>query len=313
MWLPGDREERLVCSEILLHPIVFPRKEKANPFPSLLHSPWLSLTMQGFTTTPKTKFKQSENGNGTLESTLMATKKHRKGWITETEPGVRLIHALTPSFLLSFWSFPRLSTFPHGQNLAHTPVLPRAVQVSSTSASPASPRERPALGLGSTKPKISTLEIVSCILRPQTSFSLWELKQFGLSPPHSLLLCLHLGARDAQTAPKLTQGMKLHLEHRPRGLLLLPLHSWRPARECPSRWKNQGLLLPFPDITTPCAHIMAGQVRANPETHRDIQTENLSLCQAELCTLSIPTPPLQFSFLETESVPPCREISWQRT
>lgn len=120
MRLPGDREERLVCSEILLHPIVFPRKEKANPFPSLLHSPWLSLTMQGFTTTPKTKFKQSENGNGTLESTLMATKKHRKGWITETEPGVQLIHALTPSFLLSFWSFPRLSTSAHGQNLTHT-------------------------------------------------------------------------------------------------------------------------------------------------------------------------------------------------
>lgn len=33
MQLPGDREERLVCSEILLHPSVFPRKMKAHPFP----------------------------------------------------------------------------------------------------------------------------------------------------------------------------------------------------------------------------------------------------------------------------------------
>lgn len=194
MQLPGDREERLVCSEILLHPFVFPRKKQAHPFPSLLHSPCKPSP-------PHQKFKQSEmEWNHGVHS--HGNQKHRKSWITGTEPGLQLIHALTPSFLLSFWSFPRFSTSPRGQNLTHTPVLPCAVQVSSTSASSASTWERPALGLGSTKPKISTLDTVSCILWPQTPLSLWQLNQCGLSPPYSL----RVSTRDAQTAPKLTWG-----------------------------------------------------------------------------------------------------------
>ncbi|KAL2298909.1 LOW QUALITY PROTEIN: hypothetical protein Nmel_014519, partial [Mimus melanotis] len=200
-------------------------------------------------------------------------KKHRKGWITGIEAGLQLIHALTPSFLLSFWSSPRLSTSPHGQNLTYTPVLPCALLVSSTSASSASPWERPALGLGSSKPKISTLEIVSCILWSQTSFSLGELKQSGLSAPYSLLPCLH----GCTNCSQIDLRVKLHLEHRPREPLLLPSHSWRSPRECPSRWKNQGLLPPFPDITTPRAPLMAVQVRANPETS-ETSKQKISPC-----------------------------------
>lgn len=50
MQLPGDRDERLVCAEILLHPSVLRRREKAHP---LLHSLWLSRSMQAFTGTPE--------------------------------------------------------------------------------------------------------------------------------------------------------------------------------------------------------------------------------------------------------------------
>lgn len=219
----------------------------------------------------------------------MATKKHRKGWITGAEPGLWLIHAPTPSLLLSFWSFPRLSTSPRGQDLAHTPVLPCAVQESSTSASPASPRERPALGLGSTKPKINTLEIASCTLWPQTSFSLWELKQFGLSPPHSLLPCLHPRASSAQTAPKLSQGVKLLSQHRPRGPFLLPSHFLETSQRMSQQAEEPGPFSPL-SLTSllPCPHRgCAGEGKP-----RDTQAENLSPCQAELCTLSIPTPPV---------------------
>lgn len=187
----------------------------------------------------------------------MATKKHRKGWITGTQPGLQLIHALTPLFLLSFWSFPRLSTSPHDQKLTHMPVLPFAVQVSSTSS--ASPWERPALGLGSNQAQ--NWHIGNCqlhpvardILQPLGVEAIWPLSSMlsSLLPPCQQQGCTNCSQTDL--------GVKLHLEHRPRGPLLLPSHSWRLPRECSSRWKNQGLLPPFPDITTPCPHGCAGE------------------------------------------------------
>lgn len=136
-----------------------------------------SLSMQAFTTTAKPKFKHSEMGMGAW-SPLMANKSTGRA-------GSQVL-VLPKPFRLSPWSEPHTHS---GSPVCTAGIL--------------HPWESSALGLGSTKPKISTLEM-SAVLWPQTSFSLWGLEHSDLSAPFSLLLCLHVHARDAQTAPKLT-------------------------------------------------------------------------------------------------------------
>lgn len=137
----------------------------------------------------------------------------------DTEPGLRLVHALTTPFLRSFRSLPRLSAYPCGQNAAHKQVLTRArVLHLCLTCQPWGKAVSRVWEVASTKLAPWKLSAASCGHRQ----SLWEMELFGFSPPCSLLPCLHPGTSDAQAAPKLIQGVRSRTQSRPKGHLLLP-------------------------------------------------------------------------------------------
>lgn len=85
--------------------------------------------------------------------------------------------------------------------------------VSSTSASPVNPwgvADSVAWEVASTKLAPWKLSAASRSHRQ----SLWQMKQFGLSSPCSLLPSCHRRASDAQAAPKPIQGVRSHTQSR---------------------------------------------------------------------------------------------------
>lgn len=165
-------------------------------------APWPPSPNGGTTGPPHSKSLLDGTVHTTMRTITCPTGQHKNGWIMGATACPCPDNTISPLLLVP----PKTFHLSQHQNLAHTEVLTRACILHLGLA--CQPPGRGCLwGLRSRKHKISTLEIVSCILRPQTKplgeEAIWPLSSTlpsPLPPPWS--------QRCASCSPKLIQGVR---------------------------------------------------------------------------------------------------------